>query len=458
MSLFSALPDSWCASQLEAVAEVNPKSFSPSPYAESLPVHFVPMSAVHEEFGGIDISSERKLGDVKKGYTPFLADDVLLAKITPCMENGKVALVPDLPKQLAYGSTEFHVVRSIGVLTPKWLAHFFSQSEFRRLARQNMTGSAGQMRVPTNWLSAVEVPVAPISEQTRIVEKLEELFSDLDAGVAELKAAQQKLGQYRQSLLKAAIEGRMSATGAPYPKRLLGQLVLSIGQGWSPKCENHSSNDPATWAVIKTTAIQPLKFDDQHNKVLPSTLHPREQLELRVGDLLVTRAGPRSRVGITCLVRGVRTKLILCDKAYRIRVNENDISPEFLELVLNAPQMVNAIDFIKSGINDSGLNLTQDRFFSLEIPVPPLDEQQKTVQLIAALTSEIDAQERTVEVALKQAAAQRKNILRAAFSGQLVPQDPKDEPASLLLERIRAERAAKEKAKVRKLSRKAAHA
>ena len=298
----------------------------------------------------------------------------------------------------------------------------------------------------------------PFREQTRIVEKLEELLSDLDAGVAELKAAQKKLRQYRQSLLKAAVEGALTVGGKPYPLKSLGELVSSIGQGWSPRCENFSSDDPHTWSVIKTTAIQPLKFEGQYNKVLPSTLRPRDQLELKVGDLLVTRAGPRSRVGITCLVRSVRTKLILCDKAYRIRVKEEEINPAFLELVLNAPHMVHAIDALKSGINDSGLNLTQDRFSSLEIPVPSLNEQENIVELMASLTSEIDAQERAVEVGMKQSAAQRKNILKAAFSGLLVPQDPNDEPASVLLERIRSERAACEKNKPGKSSRRVAHA
>jgi type I restriction enzyme S subunit len=291
----------------------------------------------------------------------------------------------------------------------------------------------------------IPLPVAPAAEQIRIVEKLEELLSGLDAGVAELKAAQKKLAQYRQSLLKAAVEG--TDTGRAFPKVMLGNLVATIGQGWSPKCEHEAASNIEQWAVMKTTAIQPLAFDGSHNKVLPKGLKPREHLELKSGDLLVTRAGPRNRVGVTCLVRTTRERLILCDKAYRIRCDETKIDPSFLELVLNAPHMVQRIDELKTGISDSGLNLTQDRFFTLEIPLPALEVQRAVIDKIHHQVELIQNQENSIEISLKQSTAQRQNILKAAFSGQLVPQDPSDEPASELLERIRAERAAQQAVK-----------
>ena len=299
-------------------------------------------------------------------------------------------------------------------------------------------------------LYRVVVSLPPAAEQTRIVAKLEELLSDLDAGGAELKAAQKKLAQYRQSLLKAAVEDSGYGNTA-YSKHPLGTLVTAIGQGWSPKCDREPAQEDDQWAVMKTTAIQPLEFDGAHNKALPVQLKPREHLELKPGDLLVTRAGPRNRVGITCLVKKTRSKLILCDKAYRIQCDQTRISPDFLELVLNAPHMLQKIDELKTGISDSGLNLTQDRFFSLEIPLPSLQKQLSIVEAVSTQFKLIQAQEKAIERSLQQSTAQRQNILRAAFCGQLVPQDPTDEPASVLLERIRTERAAQASApKVRK--------
>lgn len=310
------------------------------------------------------------------------------------------------------------------------------------------TPSVTVKHLSSKTIGEIELPLPSRAEQTRIVAKLEELLSDLEAGVAELKAAQKKLAQYRQSLLEDVSQGTLLGD-MHVEETTLGEIVISIGQGWSPKCENHPSESTEQWAVIKTTAIQPLSFDGSHNKELPANLTAREHLELQDGDLLVTRAGPRNRVGITCLVKSPRSKLILCDKAYRLKINEAKALPAFVELVLNSPRALQTIDTLKSGINDSGLNLTQDRFFTLPVKLPTLQAQQLLINSFADANREICDFESVIERSLSQAAAQRQNILRAAFAGELVPQDPSDEPASVLLERIRAERAAQAKPKAR---------
>ena len=283
--------------------------------------------------------------------------------------------------------------------------------------------------------------VPPASEQRRILDVLDELLSDLDAGVAALERVQVKLKHYRASVLKAAVEGALVPTAKPYPIRRIGDAIESLGQGWSPKCESQPAADSETWAIIKTTAIQPLRYLEEHNKTLPATLKSRPRLELAEGDLLITRAGPRTRVGIACLVRRTRPLLMLCDKAYRLRCKKDTLSPAFLEVVLNAPHIVTALDKLKTGINDSGLNLTQDRFSELLVPFPPPDEQQFIVETVDAQLSVIDHLESDLEAKLKSAQALRQSILRHAFTGQLVPQDPTDEPASELLKRMAAERA-----------------
>lgn len=433
----ATLPSTWIVAAIDDVTTISPKSCADGVDHEN-PVHFIPMAAVSENFGGIDISQLRPYGEVRKGYTSFSEGDVLFAKITPCMENGKGGLVPSLSYTYAFGSTEFHVLRPTHALLPRWLAHYLSQPDFRKIARQNMTGTAGQMRVSSRWLAETGIPLAPVDEQTRIVEKLEELLSDLDAGVIELKAAQAKLTRYRQSLLKTVVEGKDNDT--PYPQVPLAELTKEIGQGWSPKCEEKPAVEVQRWGVIKTTAIQPQAFDGAHNKALPIGFQPRPHLELKVGDLLITRAGPRNRVGICCLVRSTRQKLMLCDKAYRIRCDTSRVEAEFLELVLNAPQFVQQIDALKTGISDSGLNLTQDRFLTINIPLPSLDRQRQLMAEIESIEAMLHEQAMAINSALAQSTAQRNNILRAAFSGQLVPQDPNDEPASALLARIRAGR------------------
>jgi type I restriction enzyme, S subunit len=131
---------------------------------------------------------------------------------------------------------------------------------------------------------------------------------------------------------------------------------------------------------------------------------------------------------------------MLCDKAYRLRCRKNTLSPAFLEVVLNAPNVVSALDKLKTGINDSGLNLTQGRFSELLVPFPQPCEQQAIVEAVEDQLSVIEHLEADLDAKLKSAQSLRQSILRRAFTGQLVPQDPNDEPASELIKRISAER------------------
>ncbi|RDD93229.1 restriction endonuclease [Acidovorax sp. BoFeN1] len=506
MSEFVELPNTWAFAPLSSIADVNPRSFCPLPSAVSQPVHFVPMSAVTEEFGGIDISARRPLGDVQKGYTSFLTNDVLLAKITPCMENGKLALVPPLQDHLAFGSTEFHVLRAKDQVQPSWLAYFLSQSAFRRLARQNMTGSAGQLRVATTWLSDALIPVAPATEQTRIVAKLEELLSDLDAGVAELKAAQKKLAQYRQSLLKAAVEGALTAawrtqhqpteTGAQLLQRILQerrarwearQLAKFAEQGktppkdWQKKYPEPVQPDTSglpelpqewVWASVEqiasderySLAIGPfgsnLKVPDYRNSGVPLvfvrnirsgnyggaytkyvTSEKAEELSahsIAAGDVLITKMGEPP--GDADVYPSDQPPAIITADCIKVRCWAGLLRPDFLKTVINSYIGQRQIEPMTQGVAQKKVSL--GRFTSLAVPIPSLHEQDLLMKMVSAADGDAVAQEAAIAFSLQQSTAQRQNILRAAFSGQLVPQDPHDEPASVLLERIRAERAA----------------
>ena len=428
----SDLPNGWTRESLAMLVQPRSERVSPADRPDAPYIGLEHVQAHTNEILGTVLAS-----NMASSSASFDAGDVLYGRMRPYLN--KVVR----PKFSGLAFAEFIIFPNSETMDSDFLLKRLSTLDFVEFACSQYEGD--RPRVKFDALGTFQVDVPPRAEQTRIVAKLEELLSDLDAGVAELKAAQKKLAQYRQSLLKAAVEGADS--GKPFPKLTLGELITSIGQGWSPKCEREPATESERWAVMKTTAIQPLGFDGSHNKALPADLLPRVNLELKSGDLLVTRAEPRNRVGVTCLVRITRPRLLLCDKAYRIRCDEDRIDPRFLELVLNAPHMVQRIDELKTGISDSGLNLTQDRFFTLEIPLPSIEEQQIIVERINTQVALIQEQERSIELSLKQSTAQRQNILRAAFAGQLVPQDPNDEPASVLLARIRAERAAHEAVK-----------
>lgn len=164
-----------------------------------------------------------------------------------------------------------------------------------------------------------------------------------------------------------------------------------IHQGWSPRCSKEPSEGDDVWGVLKTTAIQPGTFLAEHNKRLPDDLRPRPLLEVRTGDLLITSAGPRARCGVACLVRGTRPRLMLSGKMYRFRFNDWLVDPRYVEAYLLSETAQRAIDAMKTGISDSGLNLTHDRFRKLPLPLAPLNEQRRIVAAIEEHLSHLDA-------------------------------------------------------------------
>jgi type I restriction enzyme S subunit len=281
------------------------------------------------------------------------------------------------------------------------------------------TSSVTVKHLSSRTIADIPLPLPPLPEQRRIVAEIEKQFTRLEAGVAALKRVQANLKRYRAAVLKAACEGRLVETEGNWPQKQIAAVVKTMDQGWSPKCESDPSDNDATWAVIRTTAIQNLHFVEGENKTLPVMLKPRPHMEILAGDLLVTRAGPRNRVGVACLVKKTRPRLMLCDKAYRLRCKMDVVNPAFLELVLNAPHVVDAVNELKTGISDSGVNLTQKRFGELLIPVPSIAEQTQIVAEVERRLSVIEGMEAVVVANLKRATRLRQSILQKAFSGEL---------------------------------------
>lgn len=157
----------WNMACLGSVCAINPKKAQDKRLTNGLRVSFVPMSAVSED-GEIDVSETKIYNDVKTGFTYFAENDVLFAKITPCMENGKGAIAQELCNGIGFGSTEFHVLRPLsGISNPYWIYTLTSFQQFRKDAASNMTGSAGQRRVPASFLETYKVSVPPIELQNQ---------------------------------------------------------------------------------------------------------------------------------------------------------------------------------------------------------------------------------------------------------------------------------------------------
>ena len=346
------------------------------------------------------------------------------------------------------------------------------------------------------------VPLAPIAEQTRIVAKLEELLSDLDAGVAELKAAQKKLAQYRQSLLKAAVEGALTAewrtqhqpteTGAQLLQRILqerrarwearqrakfaeqgktppkdwqkkypepvqpdttdlpelpqgwvwaslDQLALDSSYGTSVKCGYESQG--ASVLRIPNVIARKLVLDDLKFASQPLDLHKSEYLA--PGDILVVRTnGSVSLVGRAAEVtEPLPGDFYFASYLLRVRCLETSVVHRWVSALLASRQGRSWIES-RAASSAGQHNLSLSTLLTIPIPLPPIVEQAEAMNALEAVLLSVSEQEQFLDKSLQQSTAQRQNILRAAFSGQLVAQDPHDEPASVLLERIRAERAA----------------
>jgi len=187
------LPVGWELKPLSdpKVAALNPKKSEVSGLDALLEVTFVPMAAVDDGSGTIARPEVRRLGEVKKGYTYFKEGDVIFAKITPCMENGKSAIARKLRNGIGFGSTEFHVVRAGAETQPEWLHLILRSRQLRDDAENAMHGAAGQQRVPIGFLEQFEIPVPPLPEQRRIVARVEALasrcqkLSELNASLVE---------------------------------------------------------------------------------------------------------------------------------------------------------------------------------------------------------------------------------------------------------------------------------
>lgn len=223
----------------------------------------------------------------------------------------------------------------------------------------------------------------------------------------------------------------------------LRNVIRGTGAGKSPNCDKRPKNDDE-WGVLTTTAIQYCDFLPNENKVLPANYIINQDQKVEFEDLLITRAGPRNRTGIVCVANKTCDRLILSDKTVRIEYIRNFCNPYFLMYVLNSPAIHDIIMAATVGMADSQVNISQNNIQNIVVPLPPHKEQQRIVNKLEVIIpllkkyssakGQQDKLNNYIHLLIK------KSILQEAIQGKLVPQDPNDEPASVLLERIREEK------------------
>lgn len=197
----------WNQILLREAVDINPKTTVPV-LAETDLVSFLPMSVVSEE--SLSYTEQKvPFGKVKKGYTKFQNEDILFAKITPCMENGKGCIVHNLSHGIGFGSTEFHVLRCSKGVFPKFIYYFVIRRCFRAESKNKMSGAVGQQRVPVEFLKEYSINLPSLPEQKAIVAKIETAFAAADKAEKAISAALEQAKQLKQSILKQAFEGKL---------------------------------------------------------------------------------------------------------------------------------------------------------------------------------------------------------------------------------------------------------
>lgn len=421
----------------------------------------------------------------------FVPDDILMTKLGDPL--GKACLAP---ANIKMGVLVADVVRARVI--HQWVDRRFLcyQINSERVIEQfkDQTKGTTRPRVNLTKIRALMARLCPLPEQFRIVEKLEELLSDLDAGVAELNVAQKKLVQYRQSLLKAAVEGALTAewrtTNQPKETgtQLLERIITKRRARWEAKqlakFKEQGKASPKDW---QSKYPEPVKPDTSDLPELPvgwvwssigqcfyvgvGATPSRKEPEYWNGEIpwvssgevrfveitntkeLISRSGlnnsstqinPIGSVLLGMIGEGkTRGQVAILgveaannQNCAAIWVPETDIPPEYVYYWLWSRYEETRRS--SSGNNQPALN--KSIVEKIPFPLPSLNELLVIVGLVSTSLSLIEDQEAAIKYSLKQSAAQRKKILEAAFAGQLVPQDTNDEPASVLLERIRAER------------------
>ena len=290
----------------------------------------------------------------------------------------------------------------------------------------------------------IQIPLPPLPEQHRIVAKIEELFSSLDKGIESLKTAQAQLKTYRQAVLKWAFEGKLTNENVKegeLPKgwkwvKISDAGKVQLGRQRSPK--NVSNNYPTKYIRAANITKDGLDISD----VLEMEFNPKEfvNYQLHYGDIVLSEAsGSPTQIGKPAIWKNQIADCCFQNTVIRLRPNKIAVS-EFLYFLFRSFYENGNFAEIAGGV---GINhLSAGKFSNMEIPLPPtLPEQHRIVSEIETRLSVCDKLEESITQSLVKAEALRQSILKKALEGKLVSQNPDDEPASALLERIRSERA-----------------
>lgn len=380
--------------KLSDFAFINPATDTNGTPADAT-VAFIPMAAVAEG-GGWGSTENRPLSDGRRGYTLFQRGDVIVAKITPCFENGKVALLSDLDTEFGLGSTEFHVLRAKPGHIPRFIYHWTRHPAFVRAGEASMTGSAGQRRVPAGFFERFEITKIEGPPQGMIAN----ILDALDDAILETDGVIEKLRTIHVGIIDDLLTRGLAEGGSPRePSTLaetkvgrrpskwtvanLGRFVVGAEYGTNLSLGDSSAGIP----VLRMNNIQDGEFDLLDLKYAPA--HAVERFRLQRNDVLFNRTNSWEHVGKAAIWRGDEPGPAFA--SYLVRLHCGDaLLPEFLHLWLNwAPVQRSIRQFATPGVQQVNINPTNLRRALIAVP-DTLDEQRAIIERVTGVTAAIE--------------------------------------------------------------------
>lgn len=396
-----ALPRGWHWAELADVSEVvkKPRGFKPE-----RPTAFVPMAAISERGTPVVDFESREPSQLTNAY--FEDGDLLVARITPCFENGKQGIVRQVPGGYGFATTEVYVFRSTDELSAEYLALLLSFPTYRSELRGQMEGATGRMRVPLDAVLSLRAPIPPLSEQQAIVTLVAEKFGRIDDAEEGLAAARVLSGGLRTAVLA-------TLTADEWPQRHIGEVGI-VFVGATP-----SRRDPNLWnggiPWVSSGEVAFHRITHTKETISEKGLGNRERRLHPPGTVLMAMIGEGKTRGQAAILDVHATHN---QNSAAIRLDPELMFPEFLFLCLMRQYHGNR-SFGRGGQQPA---LNKSLVEALEVPCPPLEQQHRLVEEITDALAVIDRTEGDVESAAQLAERFRVAVLRDAIAGKLHPQ------------------------------------
>ncbi|QPN64621.1 restriction endonuclease subunit S [Synechococcus sp. CBW1004] len=390
------VPEYWEGLRLRFAATLNPSKQEARSYADDDLVTFLPMEAIGED-GSLNLEQVKEVGECLNGYTYFKEGDVCIAKITPCFENGKGAILRGLKGGIGFGTTELIVARpTTHLLLAKFLDYLFRSNPFRSLGEAAMYGAGGQKRVPEAFVRDFRSFIPPLTEQQQIISFLDCETAKIDALIAEQQRLIELLQEKRQTVISHAVtkglnpDAPMKDSGVEWlgevPEhwrvRKLSQLCKEIGSGTTPKSDMPEFYEDGAVPWVVTGDLNDSVLVACSNHVTEAAVHQHSALKLHVvGSVVVAMYG--ATIGKAAIL-GVEATV---NQACCVLPPGTEIIGEFLLLFILAARS----HLLSLATGGGQPNINQEIVRSLRLPLPPLAEQHAIVQKVEASLQSLDS-------------------------------------------------------------------